>query len=75
MPKADPQPELARVIRELRARHGYSQETLSLRAGLHRTSVSDIESGKVNPSWGNVRRLAGALNVSLAELATMTESS
>jgi DNA-binding XRE family transcriptional regulator len=61
VPKDDPQPELARAIRELRARHKYSQEALSLRAGLHRTSISQIESGKVSPSWGNVRRIAEAL--------------
>ena len=62
------------MIRELRARHRWSQEELGRRAGLHYTSVSQIESGKVNPSWGNVRKLAEALGVTLAELAAMTEA-
>jgi transcriptional regulator with XRE-family HTH domain len=74
MPQEDPQPELGRVIRELRARHKYSQEELGHRAGIHHVSVSLIESGKVNPTWGNVRRLAEALGVTLAELAAMTEA-
>jgi transcriptional regulator with XRE-family HTH domain len=74
MPRAqDPQPELARVIRELRAERGLSQEDLAHRADLHPTRVSHIESGRVSPSWGNVRRIAAALGVSLAEVAAMTE--
>ncbi len=73
MPKDDPQAELARVVRELRARHKLSQEELGRRAGLHPTNISLIESGNVNPSWGSVWRLAQALHVTLAELAAMTE--
>jgi transcriptional regulator with XRE-family HTH domain len=70
----DSQPELGRVIRELRARNQLSQEALGQRAGVHRTYVSLIESGDVNPSWGNVRKLAAALGVSMAELGAMTEA-
>lgn len=69
----DPQPELAGVIRELRAKRGLSQEELAHRANLHPTRVSHIESGRVSPSWGNVRRIAAALDVTLAELAALTE--
>jgi len=74
MPRAqDPQPELARVIRELRAKRGLSQEELAHGANLHPTRLSSIESGRVSPSWGNVRRIAKALDMTLAELATLTE--
>jgi transcriptional regulator with XRE-family HTH domain len=75
MPRAqDPQPELARAIRELRAERGLSQEELGHLADLHYTRISHIESGRVSPSWGNVRRIAEALGISVAELATRAES-
>lgn len=74
MPRAhDPQPELARAIRELRHKRGLSQEELGHRADLHPTRISHLESGKVSPSWGNVRRVAKALGVSVAELAALAE--
>lgn len=74
MPSDEPHFQLARVIRELRARHDYSQEELGRRAGLHRTNVTLIESGEVNPSWDTVCDLADALGVTIAELAAMTEA-
>lgn len=74
MPRAqDPQPELARAIRELRDVRKLSQEELAHRANLHPTRVSHIESGRVSPTWGNVRRIADALGVTLAELAARAE--
>jgi transcriptional regulator with XRE-family HTH domain len=74
MPRAqDPQPELARAIRTLRRDRKLSQEDLGHLADLHYTRISAIESGRVSPSWGNVRRIADALDVSVAELATLAE--
>lgn len=46
---------------------GVSQETLSERAGLHRTYVADIERGVRNLSLENIEKLATAVELSIAE--------
>lgn len=74
MPRArDPQIGLALAIRKLRTEDQLSQETLGLRSEIHPTWISHIESGRINPTWGNVRRIAGGLKVTLAELAALAE--
>jgi transcriptional regulator with XRE-family HTH domain len=50
-----------------------SQEALGLNVGIHPTWISHIESGRVNPTWGNVRRIAHGLQVPLPELAALAE--
>lgn len=59
---------LARRIRHLRAKKGWSQERLAEEAGIHRVYLSGIELGKRNPSLKNLENLAHALGVSLAKL-------
>lgn len=71
--RTDPQIGLGRAIRELRTRVDLSQERLGIVAGLHPTWISHIESGRINPTWGNVRRIAAGLQVSLPELAALAE--
>ncbi len=74
MPRRDdPQIGLAQAIRKLRTDDHLSQETLGLRAEIHPTWISHIESGRVNPTWGNVRRIAAGLKVELAVLAALAE--
>jgi transcriptional regulator with XRE-family HTH domain len=74
MPRGhDPQIGLALAIRKLRTEVQLSQETLGLRSEIHPTWISHIESGRINPTWGNVRRIAGGLKVTLAELAALAE--
>lgn len=46
---------------------------MGLAAGIHPTWISHIESGRNNPAWGSVRRIAAALDVSLADLAALAE--
>jgi transcriptional regulator with XRE-family HTH domain len=72
-PRTEPQPGLARAIKKLRTERGLSQEEVGLRAGIHPTWISHIESGRNNPAWGSVRRIAAALGVGLAELAALAE--
>jgi transcriptional regulator with XRE-family HTH domain len=72
-PRSEPQPGLGRAIRELRLARAMSQEELGRRAGIHATWISHIESGRNNPAWGSVRRIAAALDVRLAELAARAE--
>lgn len=72
-PSPDPQPGLAAAIRKLREERNLSQEALAHLVGLHPTRISHLESGRVNPRWGVVRRVARALDVDLAELAALSE--
>jgi transcriptional regulator with XRE-family HTH domain len=71
--RQDPQIGLGLAIRKLRTEVELSQETLGLRSEIHPTWISHIESGRINPTWGNVRRIAGGLKVTLAELAALAE--
>jgi transcriptional regulator with XRE-family HTH domain len=70
----DPQIGLGKAIRKLRTEVELSQETLGLRSEIHPTWISHIESGRVNPTWGNVRRIATGLDVTLPELAALAEA-
>ena len=72
-PRTEPQPGLGRAIKQLRTERGLSQEALGLRADIHPTWISHIESGRNNPAWGSVRRIASALDVRLSELAALSE--
>lgn len=69
----DPQFGLGKAIRALRTEAGVSQVVLGERAEIHSTWISHIESGRINPTWGNVRRIAYGLNVSLSHLAELAE--
>lgn len=50
-----------------------SQEELGHAAEIHPTWISHIESGRNNPAWGSVRRIAVALGVRVSELAALAE--
>ena len=69
----DPQIGLSKAIRQLRKEFHLSQEALGLRADIHPTWISHIESGRINPTWGNVRRIANGLDVPLSDLAARAE--
>jgi len=71
--REEPQIGLSKAIRQLRMEIHLSQEALGLRADIHPTWISHIESGRVNPTWGNVRRIAKGLQVSLPVLAALAE--
>jgi transcriptional regulator with XRE-family HTH domain len=60
---------LGRTVRELRARSGLSQESLGMRADMHRNYVGSIERGEANIGFVNLLRVVDALCVSLAEFA------
>jgi transcriptional regulator with XRE-family HTH domain len=74
MPRRDdPQIGLAKAIRKLRTDGKLSQEALGERSEIHPTWISHIESGRINPTWGNVRRIAKGLKVPLPQLAQLAE--
>jgi transcriptional regulator with XRE-family HTH domain len=59
---------LARALRRLRERDGSTQERLAHYAGITTASLARIERGQANPAWTTVRRVASALEITLAEL-------
>jgi transcriptional regulator with XRE-family HTH domain len=71
----DPNAALGAVIRELRQRAKLSRRDLASLAELDEQEVAAIESGQVEPTWGDLRRIAYALNVPLPELLARLESS
>jgi XRE family transcriptional regulator, regulator of sulfur utilization len=68
-----PQPALGKAIRELREAQGLSLRTFAPKAGVTFNTLSLIERGEANPTWETVKRIAGALGVSVAELAKAAE--
>jgi transcriptional regulator with XRE-family HTH domain len=71
-PSEQPQPALGKAIRQLRDQRGVSQEALAYEAGVTSGTLSLIERGLSNPTWGTVKGIALALDVSIAELATLS---
>lgn len=71
--REDPQVGLGKAIRTLRHQAQLSQEALGEKAEIHPTWISHIESGRINPTWGNVRRIAKGLDEKLPRLAELSE--
>jgi len=67
-----PQPALGAAIRQLREKRGATQEALAPQAGVTMGTLSLIERGLANPTWGTVCGIAAALDVSIAELAKLS---
>jgi XRE family transcriptional regulator, regulator of sulfur utilization len=65
------QPALAKAIRQLREKIGLSQEDLAHEAGITTSTLSTIERGQSNPTWGTVKGIAKGLSVPLSELAKL----
>ena len=61
------------AVQRRRNELGFTQEEFSESAGMHRTYLAGIESGKRNPSLEIIRKLAHALDVSLAVLLDSAE--
>lgn len=55
-------------VRELRTRHGWSQEDFAAECGLDRTYVGGIERGERNVGLRNIELIARTLGVSLSQL-------
>lgn len=64
---------LAATVRRIREQRGDTQEDLAHRAGLTVAAFARIERGHANPTWTTVRRIAAALEISLAALAEAVE--
>jgi len=67
------QRSLGRRIRELRSRHGWTQEQFAEYCGLHRTYLGHVERGEKNVSLSTVLRVANALGVRISSLLGRSE--
>ena len=64
---------LGAAVRELRARRGFSQETLGERGGLHRNYVGGIERGELNITFRVLLKVTRGLDVPLSLLVAIYE--
>ncbi len=69
----NPQPALGAAIHSLRLEREAKQLDVAEDAGITVSHLSRIETGKVNPTWGTVEAIAGALGVTIADLARRSE--
>jgi transcriptional regulator with XRE-family HTH domain len=67
------QTALGLAVKHRRAELKLTQEQLSLRSDLHQRWISNLETGKRNPSYASLRRLAAALELSAFELVARAE--
>ncbi len=61
------------VLSELRAKKGWTQETLALEAGTERSHISSLERAEKGPSLATILTLARALGVPAGQLVAMVE--
>jgi transcriptional regulator with XRE-family HTH domain len=74
IPRSQPDKALATVLRRLRDDRDLSAETVAHDASLTVAAYVRIEAGVSAPGWSTVRRIAEALEVSMAELGEMVEA-
>jgi transcriptional regulator with XRE-family HTH domain len=72
-PPAKPDPQLAATVLRLRKERGITQEELAYKANLTISGMARIERGRSNPGWTTVLAIAGALGITLQDLARATE--
>ncbi|HWM63258.1 MAG TPA: helix-turn-helix transcriptional regulator [Solirubrobacterales bacterium] len=63
-----PQPALGKAIRQLREKRGATQEDVAHEADITTGTLSLIERGHANPTWGTLKGIAAALGVSMGDL-------
>jgi DNA-binding XRE family transcriptional regulator len=74
VPRSEPSETLATVLRELREDVGESQKGLAYRSGITTGALARIELGRSSPAFVTVQKIAAALDVSLADLATLLDA-
>lgn len=67
------QDALGLAVKHRREELGLTQEELHLRSELHQRWISNVETGKRNPSYASLRRLASALDLTASELLARAE--
>jgi transcriptional regulator with XRE-family HTH domain len=65
---------LGLAVKARREELGRTQETVANDTGLHQRWISNVETGKRNPSYASLRRLAAGLDFSASELLARAEA-
>ena len=65
--------QLGQVIQQMRSNRKLSQKEVALSVGIDRGQYSRIENGKVEPTLGTLRKIAEAMDVSLADFFADTQ--
>jgi transcriptional regulator with XRE-family HTH domain len=60
-------------MREVRQERGDNLRNVAGKAGIALNTLSLIERGAANPTWGTVKGIAAALDVPVSELAKLAE--
>src|SRR5436190_22246181 len=69
-----PEAAFAKALREIRLERGVSQENLGFESGYHRTYISMLDRGKVNPSLRTSLSLPAVLDVPAVEIIRRVEA-
>jgi transcriptional regulator with XRE-family HTH domain len=67
------QTALGLAVKDRREELRLTQEQLANDTDLHQRWISNVETGKRNPSYGSLRRLAAGLELSASELLQRAE--
>ncbi len=67
------QAALGAAVKARREELGLTQEQLANDTELHQRWISNVETGKRNPSYGSLRRLAAGLDLTASELLRRAE--
>jgi transcriptional regulator with XRE-family HTH domain len=67
------QEALGRAVASRRHELGLTQEQLANDTDLHQRWISNVETGKRNPSYASLRRLAAGLDLTASELIAAAE--
>jgi transcriptional regulator with XRE-family HTH domain len=67
------QATLGMAVKARRQELGITQEQLANDTDLHQRWISNVETGKRNPSYGSLRRLAEGLELSASQLLARAE--
>lgn len=68
------QTALGHAVKARREELGLTQEQLDCASDLHQRWISNVETGKRNPSYSSLRRLAHALDLTTSELIARAEA-
>ena len=77
-PRTDPDRKanelLGAAVAELRGRAALTEAELAERAEMQEREIAALEAGDLEPTWGDLRRIAHGLGVPLPELLARVET-
>jgi len=71
--RIEPQIPLGEAVKMVREEKALTKTAVAARAGVSARWLRDVEAGKCNPTWANLRRVTVGLQIDLTELAAKVE--